>query len=162
MTPTVPSDACLALLKEFEQGPNGGFAAQPYRDPAGVLTVGWGHKLQLGERFPRPLSAAQADTLLVADALQVATAVAARVRVRLHQCMFDALCSLAFNIGVGAFTTSTLLAQLNAGAYAAAAEQFLLWNKAKNPKTGRKEPLAGLARRRAVERALFLRDGLPR
>jgi lysozyme len=161
MTPTLPGDAAYALLKEFEQGPRGGFAPTPYPDSAGHNTLGWGHRLQPDDHFPRPLSTEQAEALLVADLLKVANAVAARVKVRLHPCMFDALCSLVFNIGVGAFTTSTLLAQLNAGAYAAAAEQFLRWDKARDPNTGRKVPLAGLARRREAERALFLRDGIP-
>jgi lysozyme len=161
MLPTLPGDAAYALLKEFEQDPQGGFAPTPYPDSAGHNTIGWGHKLLPGDHFPRPLSAEQAEDLLVADLLKTAAAVAARVKVRLNQCMFDALCSLVFNIGVGAFTTSTLLAQLTAGAYAAAAEQFLRWDKARHPKTGRKEPLAGLTRRREVERALFLRDGMP-
>jgi lysozyme len=159
MTPTLPGDAAYALLKEFEQGPQGGFAPTPYKDSAGHPTIGWGHKLQPGEAFPRPLSEEQAETLLVADLIQAATAVAARVKVRLNQCMFDALCSLTFNIGVGAFTLSTLLAQLNSGLYTAAAEQFLRWDKA--TVKGKKIPLAGLARRREAERALFLRDGIP-
>jgi lysozyme len=159
MTPTLPGDAAYALLKEFEQGPQGGFAPTPYKDSAGHQTIGWGHKLQPGDAFPQPLSADEADTLLARDLIQTGSSVAARVKVRLNQCMFDALCSLTFNIGVGAFTLSTLLAQLNSGLYTAAAEQFLRWDKA--TVKGKKIPLAGLARRREAERALFLRDGIP-
>ncbi len=32
-----------ALIKEFEQGPNGGPALMPYYCPAGKLTNGWGN-----------------------------------------------------------------------------------------------------------------------
>lgn len=161
MNPTAPSDACYALIKEFERGPNGDFAAKPYRCPAGHLTIGWGHRLLKRDVFTYPLSAEQAHDLLVADVARAAAAVADSVRVRLQQCMFDALTSFVFNIGEGHFLGSTLLHQLNAGAYHAAADQILRWNKATNKKTGEKEPLAGLTRRRDAERALFLRDGLP-
>lgn len=42
-----------------------------------------------------------------------------------------------------------------------AGHETIGWNKATNPKTGKKEPLAGLTRRREAERELFLRDGVP-
>ena len=161
MNPTAPSDACYALIKEFERGPNGDFAAEPYRCPAGHPTIGWGHRLLKRDTFTCPITAGQAHDLLVADVAGAATTVAYSVRVRLHQCMFDALTSLCFNIGSGAFMGSTLIHQLNAGAYHAAADQFLRWNKARNPTTRQLEPLAGLTRRRDAERALFLRNGLP-
>jgi lysozyme len=158
----IPSPAGLALVKEFEQGPQGGFAATPYRCPAGHRTIGWGHRVQRGETFPTPLTAEQAEGLLVADLQVAAEIVNDTVRVRLTQSMVDALVSLVFNIGAARFETSTLRAQLNAGAYRAAADQFLRWDKATNPKTGKKEPLAGLTRRRQAERARFLKEGLPR
>lgn len=161
MNPTAPSAACYALIKEFERGPNGDFAPEPYVCPAGKNTVGWGHVIQPQDRLTYPLSRAQADDLLIADVAKSAGYVASGVRVHLQQCMFDALVSFCFNIGPGAFLGSTLRHQLNAGAYRAAADQFLRWDKATNPKTKRKEVLSGLTRRRDLERALFLRDGLP-
>jgi len=75
--------------------------------------------------------------------------------------MFDAVVCLGFNIGLGALLGSTLMARLRAGDWAAAADEFLRWDKATNPKTGKKERLAGLTRRRQAERDLFLCDGLP-
>lgn len=57
--------------------------------------------------------------------------------------------SLAYNIGTGAFAGSTLLKRHKAGEYAAAADQFLRWNRA----GGR--VMRGLTRRREAERALY-------
>ena len=156
-----PSDAALVLLKTFEQGPAGGFAPVAYPCPAGYLTIGWGHRIQPGDRFQQPLSAAEADRLLQADVRWVGGQVRAAVDVPLTQSMMDALTCFVFNVGYGAFLGSTLLAALNAGQYAVAGDEFLKWNKAKNPQTGKREPLAGLTRRRQAERELFLRDGLP-
>lgn len=153
----------LELIKEFEKGPDGDFAPTPYRCPAGYWTVGWGHRVRPGETFPEPLDAAGADTLLRADLERIASDVTISLRNRpeVTQSMFDALVSLGFNIGVGALLNSTLISRLRLGQWKAAANQFLRWNKARNPKTGRKEPLPGLTRRRQAEQKLFLRDGFP-
>jgi lysozyme len=60
------------------------------------------------------------------------------------------LVSLAYNIGIGSFESSTLVALLNAGDYQGAADQFLRWNRAGG------EVLSGLIHRRTRERDLFL------
>ena len=64
-----------------------------------------------------------------------------------HQ--FDAMVSLAYNIGMGNFSASTLLRKHKAGDKAGAAAQFAVWNKAN------KKVMAGLTRRRAAEAALY-------
>ena len=156
-----PGDAAQALLKNFEQGPAGGFAPVAYHCPAGYLTIGWGHRIQRGEKFQQPISPAEAETLLRQDLARIGGQVRDAVRVSLTQSMMDALCCFVFNVGYGALLGSTLLTRLNVHDYAGAADQFLVWNKARNPKTGRKEALTGLTRRRQAERELFLRDGFP-
>lgn len=156
-----PGEAALALLKNYEQGPNGGFAPVAYRCPAGYPTIGWGHRIQPADRFQQPITEVEADRLLRVDLLRAGGIVGAAVEVELAQSMMDALACFVMNVGAGAFLGSTLLALLNAGHYQAAAGEFLKWDKAKNPKTGQKERLAGLTRRRTAERALFLREGLP-
>ena len=60
-----------------------------------------------------------------------------------------ALISLCYNIGVNAFTDSTLLRLLRSGDIDGAAEQFKRWNKARG------KVLTGLSRRRAAEAAMF-------
>jgi len=66
------------------------------------------------------------------------------------QSQFDAMVSLAWNIGVGAFRQSSVARRHRAGDYAGAADAFLWWNKAGG------EVVRGLQRRRAEERALYL------
>lgn len=61
--------------------------------------------------------------------------------------------SLLYNIGEGNFASSTLLRKIKAYDTAGAAEQFPRWNKAQG------KVMAGLTRRRATERALFLGQG---
>ena len=156
-----PGDAALALLKQYEQGPHGGFAPVVYVCPAGHKTIGWGHRVQPGERFAQPISAAEADQMLIADLRRIYDQIRPAIRVPLTQSMMDALGCFAFNLGPGAFLGSTLRNRLNAGNYAGSADEFLRWNKAINKKTGKMEVLSGLTRRRQAERELFLRDGLP-
>lgn len=99
---------------------------------------------------------------MLADLERVSTPLAAALRncPDLTQSMFDAVCCWAFNVGLGAALGSTLMTKLRGGDFQAAADEFGRWNKATNPKTGKKEPLAGLTRRREAERDLFLREGL--
>lgn len=154
-----PSPAALELIHEFEQGPQGGMASVPYRDPADQWTIGWGHLIRDSERFDRPLTAEQADELLLSDLERFSAGVNSWVTAPITQSMFDALVCFAFNVGLSALKGSTLLRLLNQHWYAAAAQQFERWDKATDPKTGEKVSLAGLKRRRLAERRLFERDG---
>jgi hypothetical protein len=77
-------------------------------------------------------------------------AVADAVRVPLRQGQFDPLVSFVFNIGPGAFQSSTLLRKFNRRDERGAADELLRWSRA----GGR--VLDGLLRRRRAERALFL------
>lgn len=150
--PTNISNVGLAVVKEFEGKHNKGYLC-----PAGIWTIGYGHT---GETFGNPtpkgmtITDEQIDTLLKQDMARFEKAVLRSVVVPLKQHQFDALVSFAFNVGAGALATSTLLKKLNAGDYAGAAEQFLVWNKA--TVDGKKVVLAGLTRRRQSERHMFL------
>ncbi len=90
------------------------------RCAANVLTLGVGHALSATERqtgiieidgigiaWRRGLSRDQADQLLTQDLARFEDAVES-LDVRLEQHRFDALVSFAFNVGVGAFISSTL------------------------------------------------------
>lgn len=144
------SDRGIRLIKEFE-----GFRADSYICPAGKRTIGYGHVIQPGDHIKEPMTEASAHDLLVSDLSKFEAAVNREVAVPLSQQQFDALVSLAFNIGVGAFTGSTLLKRLNAERFHDAAAQFDKWvysNKKKIP---------GLVKRRKAEKELFL-DGTKR
>lgn len=137
------SQQCLELVKKFE-----GVRYEAYRCPAGVPTIGAGHTkgVVMGDK----IDDATVDQFLREDLESAEYAVNSLVKVDLEQHQFDALVSLVFNIGSGAFSKSTLLKMLNKGSFDAAADQFLRWNLA----GGR--VLLGLTKRRIAERMLFL------
>jgi len=139
------SQAGLDLIKRFE-----GFSATVYPCPAGKPTIGYGHALKPGEAFPHPISQADATDLLAEDCRLAEIFINANVRARLAQHEFDALVCFVYNIGIGAFDRSTLRFFLNKGDRAAAANEFLRWNKAKGI------PVEGLTRRRMAEAKMFL------
>lgn len=124
----------------------------PYKDIAGHWTVGYGHKLLPHESIER-ITEQQAIAYLTEDVGTAEDAVNALVKVPVTQPQFDALVSLTYNIGAGAFGRSTLLKRLNAGDYAAAQQQFLVWNKARI--NGVLQPSRGLTNRRVAEAELF-------
>ncbi len=126
----------------------------PYRDLGGVWTVGWGHTGK--DVIPgQPWTQDQAETAFLADTGGAVEAVNRFAHVPLTQNQFDALVDFAFNVGVHAFSSSTMLKYLNAGAPVAAATAMLKWNKIVIG--GAVQISAGLSRRRAAENALFLK-----
>lgn len=149
--PIVPDDA-VNLAIEFE-----GFSAKPYRDSAGVWTIGYGStRDQLGHPVTAhtPLiTKAIAEGLMRRDLTKAATEVSHDVHVPLTDEERAALIEFVYNVGSGAFAGSTLLRKLNAGDHDGAADQFARWNRAGG------HVLAGLIRRRAAERAEFLKSG---
>lgn len=144
------NQAGLDLIKEFEglekRLPNGKIAA--YLDPIEIPTIGYGHikGVFLGQVITRE----QAEQFLREDLQEAEAAVSDLVKVNLTDNQFAALVSFVFNLGAGALASSTLLRELNAGNYQAAADQLLRWVNAGGQR------LAGLVRRRAAERQLFL------
>ena len=132
------------LIKSFE-----GLKLTAYRDPVGVLTIGYG--TTTGVSPGMKITQSQAEAYLKQDLSRFEQAVKDDVKVSLNKDQFAALVSFTYNVGEGALTSSTLLRLLNQGDYQGAADQFLRWNKG----DGGVE-LAGLTRRRKAERALFL------
>jgi lysozyme len=137
-----PSEGAYKLIAEFE-----GCRLKAYQDSVGIWTIGYGHTD--GVKEGDTCTQEKADDWLKADAEFASVAINGAVRVSLTQNEFDALVAFVFNVGAGAFRKSTMLRKINDGDYDGAALEFKRWSKA-----GGKE-LAGLARRRAAEAALF-------
>jgi lysozyme len=124
---TKVSDIGRAKLKARE-----GTKLVSYKDSVGVWTVGVGHTAACGAPIPGPgvrITAAEADACLKRDLAKFEGAVNRAVKVPLADHEFDALVSLCFNIGEGAFARSTVVKKLNAGDKPGAAKAIMLWNK---------------------------------
>jgi lysozyme len=142
------SEAGLALLKQSE-----GFRSAKYLDAAGLPTIGYGHKLASDESYPDGITESDACVLLRFDVHCAEQAVNRLVTVALQQGEFDALVDFTFNLGAGRLASSTLLVDLNAGKYEAAAMQLLRWDH--GTVNGNEVELAGLKARREAEFALW-------
>lgn len=153
----VVNEEALDLIKRFEgfhrQLPSGMVA--PYLCPANVWTIGWGTTIGLdGNRLTgasSPLTREQCEQLFRRDVQAFAVGVAQSIRVPVTDNQFGALVSFAYNLGVGALRSSTLLRRVNEGRFDAAGSEFSKWVMA----GGRR--LQGLVLRREAEKALFLK-----
>lgn len=139
----------ILLIKQFE-----GLRLDAYLCPAGVLTIGYGHTSMAGAPVVKRgmrISATEAEHILARDIDRFEDGVERLLPkgVPLRPCQFDALVSLAFNIGIGAFGKSTLLKKIKAGKLEDVPAQFMRWNKVDG------KPVAGLTRRRRAETALW-------
>jgi lysozyme len=155
------SDACMEMIKHHE-----GVRSKPYRCPALLWTIGYGHvlypeqaKLKLEERKAYPLrpehdkiwSDVGIDAILRSDLTRFESGVLRLCPGAINsQAHFDALVSFSFNVGLGSLQSSTLRMKYNRGEYEAAADEFVKWNK------GGGRILPGLTLRRLAEQALFL------
>lgn len=138
----------------------------PYLCPADVWSIAWGHaiidpvtnQLLRGAEnrarayalYPGGITRDQAVALLDQDLIEKAKGLDVLIKTEVTSNQFSALGSFAFNEGLGHVNSSTLLRLVNARQFAAAADQFPLWDKANG------QVLNGLVRRRAAERQLFL------
>jgi len=151
------SNQGIALIKNFE-----GLRLIAYRDSAGVWTIGYGSTRYHDGKQVKPgdklANNEQAEALLANTLGQYIDAVNVLVKVPLSQNQFDALVSFTYNEGTGALKQSTLLHKLNTKDYNGAADQFLVWDKITDPQTGQKIVSVTLAKRRGIERALFLNN----
>lgn len=135
------SEQCVNMVATFE-----GFRGEAYKCPAGVWTIGYGHTedVKPGDKITEATAKAMLRTELQEFAVKVE-----KLLKKATQDQFDALVSFAYNVGVSALASSTLLKKHNAGDYLAAQEQFLKWNRAAG------KELAGLTKRRQHEAALY-------
>ena len=142
------SRSAVELIKSFE-----GFRPKAAQLDDGRWTIGYGHTLTAREGAE--ISEKDAEALLLYDLIQPAHAVNEHVFTPLNQNEFDALVSFVFNIGVRAFRGSPTLRRLNEGRPLEAALAMELWRKA--DLDGERIVIDALVRRRAAEKALFLK-----
>lgn len=135
----------IDLIKKFE-----GCRLVAYEDAVGIPTIGYGRTRNV--KMTDRISLQVAEQYLRDDLHHFERGVSNALKVEVRQSQFDAMVSLAFNIGMKAFEGSTLLRLVNQGKHIEAAEQFRRWKRA-----GRLV-LLGLVRRRAAEKLLYLED----
>lgn len=150
--PTRMSADCRRYVTE----PSEGRWLSAYHDCVGVLTIGYGHTSRAGAPevvAGMKIAGAEADAILSRDLALFERGVSdllAKAKGPVAQCEFDALVDLAFNVGLGALKSSSLLRAYLAGDKALAAQKFMDWNKAGGRVVG------GLTARRRLDRAWFL------
>jgi lysozyme len=139
------SSACLEIIKKNEN-----LSLEPYRCPAGKLTIGYCHTANVSE--DDVITIDDADGLLIEDLRNIEKIINRYVYARIKQNHFDALASFIFNVGVGNFRKSALLKKLNSGDFNGASLEFLRWVHVKDSKFN------GRVRRRQDEYNLFIND----
>lgn len=151
-------DLAAPFIEEFEgyakKLPDGG--VQAYPDPAtggkpwtigiGSTTNESGQPIAPGTIWTRERAVARFRSHLAEFGDGVDRALAGKPATAPQKA---AMVSLAYNIGLSAFTRSTVLKRHLAGDYGGAAAAFAMWNKAAG------KVMAGLTRRRAAEAELY-------
>lgn len=137
------------LITEFE-----GFSAKPYLCSAKIPTIGYGNTYYPdGKRvtmLDKEITRMQAFEMFKYIADKFASTVSKLVKTPLNQNQFNALVSLAYNIGTGNFASSTLLKKVNINHNDKTIElEFKKWNKVN------KKEVAGLTRRRNYEANIY-------
>lgn len=137
----------LQLITFFE-----GLSLTPYQDQAGVWTIGYGHTGPDVTAQSPPITEAQAVALLGTDLATTANYVNQAAN-PFTQFQFDAMVSLAYNIGTAGFKGSSVLRFHNLSDRNNAIAAFLLWDKTHID--GVLTPDPGLLNRRIAEAALY-------
>jgi lysozyme len=147
----IASQNCINLIKLFE-----GYKPKAYLCPAGVPTIGFGstmytdgRKIKLGDT----INEQQANELLMWELKNKSIALHG---LKLNQNQFDSCLSFIYNLGIGAFTKSTLRKKILINPNdKSIKDEFLKWNKARV--NGQLTELKGLTRRRIAEADLYFK-----
>jgi lysozyme len=145
-----PSQNCINLIKRFE-----GCKLKAYKCPASIYTIGYG-TIRYPDGKPvkegEEISLYRAESLLTYDVNKFAS----QIKVNVNQNQFDALVSFCYNLGIGAFNSSTLKKKVIANpGDPSIREEFMKWNKARVK--GVLTELKGLTNRRKAEADLYFK-----
>jgi len=111
-----------------------GLRLKPYLDTKGIATIGMGvvyypdgRKVTMQDK---PLTIEQAGNLATITADKFAFQVDSLLKTKVNQNQFNALVSLAYNIGITGFRNSTVLRKVNINPDdPAIKEAFMMWTK---------------------------------
>ena len=138
------------LIKQFESCKLFAYKADKSEK---YYTIGWGHYgADVGKNAI--ITKETADKLFRNDIKYFETSVNSCLKVKITQSMFNALVSFTYNVGFGAFKSSTLLKYVNKKQFKKASNEFKKWNKCGG------KVLNGLVKRRLLEKIEFERQGL--
>lgn len=147
-----PSGNALKIIKQFE-----GCRLKAYKDQVGIWTIGYGSTFYADGAKVQPgdvINIQKADAILYFVLEMFAKKISELVKTQLTQNQFDALCSFAYNVGVGALSKSTLLKKVNANPNDPSIElEFLKWDKGRVE--GKLVSLPGLRKRRQQESDVY-------
>lgn len=141
-----------SLLGEVE-----GTKYKPYIDIAGIPTVCegiTGPDVIWGKTYSRE----ECDALLYKHIAVAKKVVDAKVKQPIPESMRASLYSFTYNVGGGAFSSSTMLKLINKGQYRKACDELFKWEMYTNPRTKKKEKSKGLHNRRLVEYKFCVKD----
>ena len=141
-------EEAIRLIRRFE-----GCRLKAYKCPAGKWTIGWGETkgVRQGMTWTQDYADAMLESRVMEFMGDVKRACPALGRFPKR---WAACTSLAYNIGIEAFSRSSVRRNTNNEAWTAAANSFLLWNKSNG------KVMAGLVRRRSAEKRLYESEGL--
>ena len=161
-TPTQSSDSLVNFIKDEEGDPKkkGEPVLKAYKLGDGMITVGWGHaekirksKYKVGQIIDRN----EAERLLTIDLKKAESAIndvllewdKKGIEYNINQEMYDAMISMAFNMGRSGFRGSNFIQLIKKGKYDEAQKEIMRISK----RSFRKYP--GLKDRREKESNLF-------
>lgn len=137
------------LIQGFE-----GLSLVPYLCSAKVATIGYGATFYpSGKKVTMqdaPISLATAKWMFKETADKFAADVNKMIKANINQNQFNAIVSLAYNIGLAGLAKSSLLKKVNVNPNdTTITNSFMIWNKAGG------KVLNGLTKRRAIEAKLY-------
>jgi lysozyme len=142
-------DSGYKLIQGFE-----GLSLVPYLCKAKLATIGYGNvfypsgiKVTMQDK---PISLATASWMFRTIADRFAVDVDKLIKANINQNQFNAIASLAYNIGIAGLAKSTLLKKLNINpSDPTIVNEFAKWNKVGG------KVVNGLTKRRAIETKLY-------
>lgn len=135
------------LIKQFE-----GLRLKAYLCPAGIWTIGYGHTSGVSPNSF--ITIQKADEYLHRDVATIEMQLN-KLNLILRQCQWDAIISFVFNVGIGNFKSSTLLAKIRINPEDnSIMDEFLRWVYANG------KVMKGLQKRRLAEMKLYFSDKL--